>query len=298
MAQPKFLIVGAAKSGTTSLFNYLNQHPDVYIPQVKECRFFSQLSNNFNGLGAEFYANSGITDEKEYFHLFEECKDKVCGDISNDYLYYYEKSIINIKKYLDDDVKIVIILRNPVDRAYSNYIHHIRDGWEGVNFEGALKDEKRRIKDNWGWSYHYVKTGMYFRQVEAYLDNFKNVKIYLFDDLNNKEVLLKNLYEFLDINPMLEFNNDEKFNVSGFPKNNYLHNFINKDNLFKSFIKPIVKVFLPKKTIQILISKVKNNNLEKKDMEMPIREELKEIFKDDINKLSALIGRDLSHWLS
>ena len=68
--KPNFLIVGAAKSGTTSLFHYLNQHPDIYIPEVKECRFFSQLPKNFNGLGAEFFPNSGITDEKEYFDLF------------------------------------------------------------------------------------------------------------------------------------------------------------------------------------------------------------------------------------
>ena len=86
--QPNFLVVGAAKSGTTSIFNYLNQHSEIYIPEVKECRFFSQLPKTFKGLGAEFFANSGITNYKEYFELFNGHENKVCGDISNDYLYF------------------------------------------------------------------------------------------------------------------------------------------------------------------------------------------------------------------
>ena len=89
-------MVGAAKSGTTSLFNYLTKHSDIYIPEVKECRFFSQLPKNYKGLGAEFFANNGITDERDYFKLFSGHENKVCGDISNDYLYYYENSIQNI----------------------------------------------------------------------------------------------------------------------------------------------------------------------------------------------------------
>ena len=145
--KPNFLVVGAAKSGTTSLFNYLTQHSDIYIPEVKECRFFSQLPKNYKGLGAEFFPNSGITDERVYFNLFSGHEDKVCGDMSNDYLYYYEKSIKNIKKYLGNEIKIVIVLRNPIDRAYSNYMHHIRDGWENISFEQALDDENRRIEE-------------------------------------------------------------------------------------------------------------------------------------------------------
>ena len=93
--KPNFLVVGAAKSGTTSLFNYLIQHSDIYIPAVKECRFFSQLPKNFKGLGAEFFPNSGLTDERDYFKLFSGHETRVCGDISNDYLYYYEKRIVS-----------------------------------------------------------------------------------------------------------------------------------------------------------------------------------------------------------
>ena len=295
--KPNFLVVGAAKSGTTSLFNYLTQHSDIYIPEVKECRFFSQLPKNYKGLGAEFFPNSGITDERVYFNLFSEHEDKVCGDISNDYLYYYEKSIKNIKKYLGNEIKIVIVLRNPIDREYSNYMHHIRDGWENISFEQALDDENRRIEENWGWSYHYVKTGMYYYQVKAYLDNFRHAKIYLFEELKSKDILLKNLYAFLEVRFNKELKDNKEYNVSGYPRNKLIHNLLNKDNAIKKIIKPVVNSILPKGSIQKVVSNIQNKNLKKVSMKNDTRERLKNVFEDDIKKLSNLIEMDLSHWL-
>lgn len=295
--RPNFLIVGAAKSGTTSLFNYLTQHSDIYIPEVKECRFFSQLPKNYKGLGAEFFPNSGITDERVYFNLFSEHEDKVCGDISNDYLYYYEKSIKNIKKYLGNEIKIVIVLRNPIDRAYSNYMHHIRDGWENISFEQALDDEKRRIEENWGWSYHYVKTGMYYYQVKAYLDNFRHTKIYLFEELKSKDILLKNLYAFLEVGFTKELKDNTEYNVSGYPRNKLIHNLLNKDNAIKKIIKPVLNSILPKGSIQTVVSNIQKKNLISVAMKNDTRKRLKNVFEDDISKLSNLIEMDLSHWL-
>ena len=295
--KPNFLVVGAAKSGTTSLFNYLTQHSDIYIPEVKECRFFSQLPKNYKGLGAEFFPNSGITDERVYFNLFSGHEDKVCGDISNDYLYYYEKSIKNIKKYLGNEIKIVIVLRNPIDRAYSNYMHHIRDGWENISFEQALDDEKRRIEENWGWSYHYVKTGMYYYQVKAYLDNFRQTKIYFFEELKFKDSLLKDLYAFLEVRFTKELKDNKEYNVSGYPRNKLIHNLLNKDNAIKKIIKPVVNSILPKDSIQKIVSNIQKINLINVAMKNDTRKRLKNVFEDDISKLSDLIGMDLSHWL-
>ena len=87
---PNFLIVGAARCGTTSLYQWLRQHPEIYIPNKKECRYFSKMPKNFKGPGDEKVNNSIIHSFSEYESLFDEVKDeKAIGDISPDYLFYY-----------------------------------------------------------------------------------------------------------------------------------------------------------------------------------------------------------------
>lgn len=286
-------MVGAAKSGTTSLFHYLNQHSDIYIPEVKECRFFSQLPKDFNGLGAEFFPNSGITDEEEYFRLFKGREKKVCGDISNDYLYYYEESIKNIKKYLSDEVKIIIILRNPVDRAYSNYMHAIRDDWENLTFEEAIIHEPYRIQQHWGWPYHYVNVGFYYKQVKAYLEHFENIKIYLYDDLKNVNAFMRDMFRFLEVEPVPIENTKEVFNASGRPKNQLIHKFVNNESRFKEVIKPLFRKILPRNTLEI----IKARNLKKVAIQPQTRLYLQTVYYGDVTQLSSLIGRDLEGWL-
>ena len=191
----------------------------------------------------------------------------------------------------------MIVLRNPIDRAYSNYMHHIRDGWENISFEQALDDENRRIEENWGWSYHYVKTGMYYYQVKAYLDNFRQIKIYFFEELKFKDSLLKDLYAFLEVRFTEEQKDYKEYNVSGYPRNKLVHNFLNKDNAIKKIMKPMVNNILPKGSIQKVVSYIQNKNLKKVSMKNDTRERLKNVFVDDIKKLSNLIELDLSHWL-
>lgn len=292
-AKPDFIIVGAAKSGTTSLFHYLNRHPDIFIPAVKECRFFSQLPKNFKGLGAEFFPNSGITDEKTYFALFAEAGDKVCGDISNDYLYYYNDSVENIKKYLGDDVRIIIILRNPIDRAYSNYLHHVRDGWEDLSFEEAIAEEQNRIAQNWAWGYHYVKAGFYSEPVRTYLENFSHVEILLYEDLKDPDTLLKKIYRFIGVGCReLNGEGERQYNVSGYPKNRLLHRLLT-DGRTKRLAKFLLPVFLKRR----IVAGIKNRNLKKIPMNAATRAMLLKTYEADIKRLSALIGRDLSQWL-
>lgn len=296
-SKPDFLIVGAAKSGTTSLYNYLSKHPKIHIPDVKECRFFSQLQKNFVGLGAEFFVNEGITDEETYFSLFDE--NKVCGDISNDYLYYHKQSIRNIKKYLASDIKIIIILRNPIDRAYSNYMHHVRDGWENKTFEEALLSENQRIRDNWSWSYHYFNTGLYYNQVKSYLDNFKNVKILIYEDLKEQKII-DEILQFLNLTSIDYTFSKEKQNISGVPKSILVNKILNNKRL-SIIISKLLKQLIDKKSRQQLLNfrlKLLNANLKQIKMKASTRQNLSNKFSHDINKLSVLIDRDLSNWLN
>jgi len=294
---PQFIIVGAAKSGTTSIFKYLNQHPEIFIPAIKECRFFSQLPRNQRGWGAERFPNGGIREPRQYLELYEKNREQTCGDVSNDYLYYYHPSIENIKKLLGDKVKIIIILRNPVDRAYSNFLHHVREGWEQGSFEKALEFEKARCEQKWAWPYHYKQVGLYYRQVKAYLENFKDVRVYLFEDLNhNLRQLMQDIFLFLKVDSRFEPEISKKYNVSGFPRSKLVQQLIQNRSRFNKLIKPVYEI-IPKAVRMSINQGIKSLNLKKIPMEPSARSYLKEYFRQDIKQLNSIIANDISHWL-
>lgn len=296
---PNFLIVGAAKSGTTSLYHYLKQHPDIFIPERKECRFFSDMPGKYSGPGDEIVNNRIIKDISEYKSLFSSNHEKKArGDISPDYLYFYKKSINNIKKYLGSQVKIIIILRNPVERAFSQYLHFFRDNREVLSFEEALRSEEQRRQNNWEWAWRYKDVGFYYNQVKAYNENFSNIKIYLYGDLTKDPLtLLKNLCLFLEVNHKFIPDISKKYNVSFIPKSNLVHNFLNQPNVIKNILKPFLKPFLSDKQLGELVENAKMINLYKPKMKKETRKHLIDIYREDILKLQDLIKRDLSHWL-
>ncbi|MBX6422897.1 sulfotransferase [Thermosulfurimonas sp. F29] len=296
---PNFLIVGAAKSGTTSLYYYLKEHPEIFLPDKKELRFFSQMRGDFRGPGDENLNRTIVKDINDYMKFFETVKmEKAVGDISPDYLYYFRNSIKNIKKFLGDP-KIIIILRNPIERAYSHYLYFLRDGREYLSFEEALSQEERRNLLNWEWAWFYKDVGFYYNQVKAYLENFSEVKIYLYDDLKKDPLkLVQDIYKFLEVNDsFVPKSINEKFNISGVPKNKFLHKLLVQPNPIIFPIKFVLKSMLPRDTRQRLRNKFLQKILKKPQMKPETREYLKQLYKEDILKLQELIKRDLSHWL-
>lgn len=196
---PNFLVVWAAKSGTTSLYYYLKEHPDVYLSEEnKEFRFFSNL-RDIRWIYSSFFQSSIVESLEEYKQYFNDAKnEKAIWEISPDYLFYYQETVKNIKKYLWDEVKIIIILRNPIDRAFSNYVHIIANWYENRTFEEILALEEERYKDNWFFLFFPRLVWLYYKQVKHYLDNFKNVKVYLYDDFKKDNFsIVRDIYKFL-----------------------------------------------------------------------------------------------------
>lgn len=294
---PNFLIVGASKSGTSSIYHYLKQHPDIFLSNIqKEGRYFSQMSGNYNGPGDKHLDNSITRNLEDYILLFNGfTHQKAIGDISPEYLYLYEKSIPLIKQTLNEDVKIIIILRSPVDRAFSSFNHYKRDKREQLTFEEALEKEDERRTKNWIWAWQYKNSGLYYRQVKAYLDNFKNVKVLLFEDFNDDpKKTLQEICKFIEVAPDFEFDTSYKYNVSGDPKSAVLYKLETSRGLVN-----FVKRFVPKK----LIVKIKNNwsgekQMIKAAMDSDTRKNLIEFFREDILKLQNLIQKDLTRWLN
>ena len=178
MKLPNFLIVGAAKSGTTSLFHYLKQHPEVFMPSFKEPQYL--VASKVRG---RVFKNISVLED--YKGLFEDASQKAVGEASVFYLYFYKEAIQNIKTILGDDVKIIFVLRNPVDRAFSAYRHVSRNSLtETLSFEEALQEEPGRLERNPKMTpmVMYKDMGLYNDAVQAYKESFKDVHIVLYDD--------------------------------------------------------------------------------------------------------------------
>lgn len=293
---PDFLIVGASKSGTSSIYHYLNQHPDIFLSDVqKEGRYFSQMGGNFSGPGDSGIDKTITPDLERYKALFKNySNEKAVGDISPEYLYFYENAIPLIKKTLGDNTKIIIILRSPVERAFSGYMHFKRDKRENLTFEEALEKEGERLKNNWIWAWQYKNSGLYYEQVKAYLNNFKNTKVIVFDEFREQpQKVLGEICEFIGVNPHFEFDTSYKYNMSGNPKSQVLYKLETSRGLVR-----FMKKFIPAKIAGTLKNSLTGEKqMKKEEMKPETRKQLVEFFKDDVLKLQELIQQDLSHWL-
>lgn len=293
---PDFLIVGASKSGTSSIYHYLRQHSEIFLSNVqKEGRFFSQMEGNYSGPGDSRIDATLTKTLRQYKALFKDCThEKVAGDISPEYLYFHEKAIPLIKTTLGNDVKIIIILRSPVERAYSSYLHFKRDKRETLSFEDALEKEEERKQKNWIWAWQYKNSGLYYEQVKAYIQNFEQTKVIVFDDFREKpQQVLAEICEFIGVNSDFEFDTSYKYNVSGTPRNPVLYKLETSRGVV-NFIKKLV----PKKLVETAKKRwTGERQMTRQEMNFETRKQLIEFFRDDVRKLEKLIQKDLSHWL-
>lgn len=299
MTMPNFLIIGAAKSGTTTLYDWLNRHPQIYMSPVKETNFFALENTNpdiFKDTVHQGYAKDFKTTITEYREEFTGVNNEVAiGEASPSYL-YYPQAAAKIKHYLPD-VKLIAVLRNPVERAYSNFVHHLRDNLETTtDFSQALELEKERIESNWWWGFHYLNAGFYSVQLKRYWNIFdrEQIKIYLFEDLiNNPETTVRDICQFLQVDDSWEIYQGDRQNVTGVPKNRFFYNFLTRKNILKE---PL-KLFLPQPLRDSLVTKLKNKTLQKPQLSLLIRSQLIEAYRAEIEQLQSLINRDLSSWL-
>ena len=292
MSLPNYLFIGAAKSATTTFFDILKKHEDIFVPKFKEPHFFNIDENYLKGL--DWY-------KKTYFKDIN--NESIIIDFTPTYL-YYKLCAERIFDSLGPNVKFVIILRNPVDRAYSHYNHSKRDGHEVSSFEDAIKLENERIekfrdKNDFLSELRcsYISQGLYFEMISAYLKYFdlNNFFIINFESevVQNLDQTLLKLSKFLKLD-LSNLDYEIHSNKSGKPKYKLLQNIITNNNLFRKILKMIV----PQKQRQIIRNKIKNFN--KEDFvylqlsEEKRRQLLEKYFIKDIMKLENLIGKKMN----
>ena len=236
------------------------------------------------------YANSVIATLDEYRGLFEKAKPhQLCGDISPDYLYYHRNAVPKILKEKNEQVPIIIVLRNPIDPAYSSYLYHIRDGRENLSFEDALDAEEERRAANWAWGWFYVEGGLYAEQVKAYTDNFEQVLILLFEEDVVTDKATSKVLNFLNLEPFPQGPDNIHVNISGYPQNHWLHRLMT-DELVVRKVKNVVKATPLYSLSKRLYQKLMEANLKKVEMASQTRQMLKEKFQDDVALLAEYTG--------
>jgi len=287
-----FLIVGAARSGSTTLYDYLKIHPDIYLPDLKEPHFFSGVSPMIN-------------TKEEYIGIFNNYQgESAVGEASTSYL-FVPSTAKNIFDNLGK-IKIIIILRNPVDRAYSTWLqsHDHRD-IENLSFEDALKMEESRYQNRhelYFWpSVMYFRAGLYFEQVNRYINTFgkENIYVLIFEEfIKNPIFYCKRIYSFLNVNdsytpPIMIKNKYSK------PRIQFLYDFISPPpKLFLSLYKKFPNKI--RQYIYLLVSKIhkanRNDAVKKQPLSTDTRKELQNKYYENIKKLEELLERDLSIW--
>jgi hypothetical protein len=300
---PTFLIIGAGKSGTTAVYHFLDEHPDVFMSPVKETNFFELEGQPINKNTTDDPENlhhypQSINTWSNYKKLFENAKNfKAVGEASPMYL-YGKRSPEHIKNKLPD-VKLIAILREPVDRLYSRWMHLLRDGAESIGeFENCLDRSSIWWKRN-----DLVTEGFYGTNLNRYTDLFPDsqLKVFLYDDLKqDPEKFMKEVFQFIEVDDTFKPSLEREYNVSGKPKNPLINNLIGTNSLLIKTAKKLIPISpeqLKKGRAKQLLTYIRKKNMDRPEISNEFKLKLfNEVYLSEVEKLEELINRDLSFW--
>ncbi|MEP4078162.1 sulfotransferase family protein [Haloferula sp.] len=299
MPLPNFLIIGAAKSGTTSMHMYLGQHPDVYFPDYKEPNYFALAGESLPKPGpvspevmqSLIYSRS-ITDEKKYESIFENvATERAVGEASVRYL-YFDKAPERISRKIPD-VKMIAILRDPVSRLYSHYCMNMQYQLEPLDLMDALEMEEVRREAGWGWDWHYTGVGRYSEQLKRYYGQFdqSQIKVFLHDDFVSDPLgTYQEACRFLEIDDNFEPDMSKRGKVTSRPRNLAVDRFIHWPNPIREKLTDIV----PARPMRRVFNRIDDWNkrpIPKLDPEL--KKVIGERFKDELKELGEVLDRPI-----
>jgi hypothetical protein len=271
---PNFFIAGAPKSGTTSLYHYLGQHPEIYTSPIKEPNYFASeirlgqfserlrpraeqdvapLRAYLNGPMREKRFGGVVTEWSDYLKLFRKAEGrKAIGEASVCYL-WSESAAENIRRGIPD-ARIILILRNPVEMAFSMYVHTLRSGAIQCSFREAIEMGLEQRGGPIDVMHPFLDMGFYHQQVERYLETFpeERIAIYWYDEYNAEPAwILADIFRFLKVDEPFRPDISKRYLEGGVPD-------VTLDPADRAF--------------------------------------LIDYYRDDVSKLARLLKRDLSNW--
>ncbi len=298
MALPTFLLIGAGRCGTTSIYHYLAQHPDVFMSAAKEPGYFALAGQRgkLRGPHARALQNRYIFERDAYERLFEGSEAyRAAGEASPRYLDSMSAAL-RVRRVLPG-VKLAAILRHPVERIYRSYVAARRDGIEPESdFRSALRDEPRRTREGWGWL-RYVWLAKVGRDLKVWFDLFprEDIRIYLFEDLcHDPQALMRDLYAHIGVDPNFSPNTDVHHNPTGVLSDDALSRIWRSTFGLRLRLRP----YLPQRLRELGQRLVERRQTQRPALDAALRADLTAQLRPDIMRLQRLIGRDLGHWLA
>lgn len=297
MALPNFLVIGVGKAGTTSLYRYLGQHPQIGMSRLKEPKFLlyaGHLMSPIPGKTPHFR----VTTVEEYEALFSDYEDRPArGEVTPTYIIYPEQTIYGIRKYVPD-ARVIAVFRQPVDRAYSNYLMHVRNGNETLaSFPEALRAESAGEMRTDDRPRSYIGRGFYLERMRKFLQAFPRERFLflLYDDLvQDPALLLRSIFQFLGVRETFTPDFNIRYNAGAWPRSRLANRFIKSSNPGKKILMRLI----PDAVRRRLVDRFHAANMRTPPpLDPSLRRELTLQYREDILGLQELIGRDLSHWL-
>lgn len=299
---PDFIIAGSAKCGTTTLWRWLSSHTDVFMPSVKEPSFFAFEGCNPRPRSGRFdpdYVNRITTEWSEYTALFEPSRERCLGEASPVYM-SAAAAPGRIAARLPR-VRVIIILRNPVERAFSQFMHHVRDGLEPEHdFGRALDLEHRRLSDGWWWGFGYRTSGYYFAQISRFLNCFPREQLLILTSeelATAPEPTYQRICGFLEISSAHAPDLTERANKASFlpmvPRSGFLQQLIRHPGS----IATVSKAMLPqpfRRRLRGCIDRMNSRPSPKLAPKTSAR--LAADYSSDVTRLEALLGRRFDAW--
>lgn len=293
MPRPNLICPGAQKSGSTTLYNILIQHPDIFLSKTKESKFFVRDSEFVKGV--DYY-------EKEFFHSWN--SQKVIAEIDPEY-FFFERAAERMAQTLGNQIKLIFLLRNPVERAYSHYLMSISRGYENESFSNAIKLENSRIGKNFfqADNFSYISRGLYAKQLQHFLKYFKmkNMLFLIFEEdiIVNLSATTNRIFDFLEIPRIKNISTNVKYNPAKRPKNLNLRDFIYGESILRVFGKKLIPGKKFRAKIMNTLDEFNQKDFQKPEISQEFKKSLIETyFRKDIAKLEELIQKDISVWFT
>lgn len=285
---PNLYIVGGARCGTTTLSSLIGGAENVFLPIIKEPKTLVYENHRAacNGPGDWDAIKNKPKNLNDYLDLFCKADKRVLLDASTSYLYYHESAIAAIKK-MCPEARILIVLRNPIDRAYSQYKLMKKLGREKESFMVAIEKESDRISNGWEYGWHYISAGIYSKSVGSYLGEFNNVCVTTFEKIfERKDKDERKRVEEL-IGEKLRWDGVYHLNSANYYVPSYLR-----------FLKPAwyrLSTYLDQEKKEAIKKVVMKKNSDG-GLSLEDRKIVAAFFEKDVNELCELMGKRVTEW--